>query len=346
MSIQFQCGGCEQNLKVPEGTAGKKVRCPSCEAVNVIPDQPSASQQEEASQSPFGHENSVQDVPTQVRDDSNPFAAPTSQLRENAFVGVAGDGVLKHQKIEFGELFEQTWRRFRPNLGSSVLMALAFGGLSIVSQLAAQGFQIGAAMLNTAIVLVLVGIIVFVLQQLVGAYQQCIAKRFGLNVGRGSSEPMTGIFSVDRTLRIVGLFLLLGLISIVVLAVVAIPAGVAYLIDPNGGGVVMGGVGLSVLLGVIAVVGGIVFGMRVFLSVFFIVDRNAGIVDSMKQSNEYMTGNSLIAFVVLLLTGIGAMLFTVFTCFIGGLFVLGFIETMQAVIYLKVTGQYQDVPQG
>ena len=45
MSINFQCENCGRTLKVAEANAGKKAKCPQCEAVNLIPmlSQPAAA---------------------------------------------------------------------------------------------------------------------------------------------------------------------------------------------------------------------------------------------------------------------------------------------------------------
>ena len=37
MSIQFSCGECQKKMKAPDGTEGKKARCPSCSAITRIP---------------------------------------------------------------------------------------------------------------------------------------------------------------------------------------------------------------------------------------------------------------------------------------------------------------------
>lgn len=37
MSIQFACPGCGQRISVPENTAGKKGKCPKCQAPIVVP---------------------------------------------------------------------------------------------------------------------------------------------------------------------------------------------------------------------------------------------------------------------------------------------------------------------
>ena len=38
MSIDFPCSNCRQTVRVPDGTEGKKTKCPKCQQVQVIPD--------------------------------------------------------------------------------------------------------------------------------------------------------------------------------------------------------------------------------------------------------------------------------------------------------------------
>lgn len=38
MSIDFSCSSCRRTIRVPDGTEGKKTKCPQCQQVQVIPD--------------------------------------------------------------------------------------------------------------------------------------------------------------------------------------------------------------------------------------------------------------------------------------------------------------------
>jgi len=41
MSIDFPCSNCQKTVRVPDGTEGKKTKCPKCQQVQVIPDKSS-----------------------------------------------------------------------------------------------------------------------------------------------------------------------------------------------------------------------------------------------------------------------------------------------------------------
>lgn len=339
MSIQFSCESCGQSLKVPEGSSGKKVRCPQCEAVNIIPDASDGG-------SPFSTPASSEPELSPRGDDTqNPFAAPmTHTSARPAYDGSPFSGELTHQTFELGDVVEQAWRRFKPRLGMAALFGIIFVAASMGSGFIGQVIQLGVGAAGIEWLVIVAIVLSQVIQQVIGAYLQCVSKRFGLNVARGNPELMSGIFSFDRVIRVVLTFLLFGFVFALVGGIVSIPFGIGYLIDGGAGGTAMiVGVAISGLLGVIAFVAGIFYMLRFVLSIFFILDRDAGVIESLRLSYQYMTGNSLTWFVTMLVMGLLCGIVTILTCFIGGLFVVGFMETMQSVIYLKVTGQYQNV---
>ncbi|MEW4455476.1 hypothetical protein AB1L30_22595 [Bremerella sp. JC817] len=40
MSIDFSCSKCQRTIRVPDGTEGKKTKCPQCQEIQVIPNAP------------------------------------------------------------------------------------------------------------------------------------------------------------------------------------------------------------------------------------------------------------------------------------------------------------------
>lgn len=85
MSIDFPCSNCHQTVRVPDGTEGKKTKCPKCQQVQVIPEKnsfgsaaaptpPPAPKQPEKSES--------------LWDDLTPESAPAPAASSNPF----GDG--------------------------------------------------------------------------------------------------------------------------------------------------------------------------------------------------------------------------------------------------------------
>ena len=86
----------------------------------------------------------------------------------------------------------------------------------------------------------------------------------------------------------------------------------------------------------------VVLMLRLFLTIFFIVDRNASIFEACEQSTLYMRGNKLQAFLVTFVGGLLVGLVALVTCGLGIVFAYPFMEVVQAMIYSKATGQYQN----
>jgi len=331
-SIQFGCQGCGQRLKVPDGSAGKQVRCPECETVNVIP-----SSGEEEAASPYAEPP----IDPGSQQNENPFAAPNAGYDQQS----VSIGTLTHQSIEFGDVFEQAWERYKIQLGAAALFGVIFIGIGFASGILGQVVQLAAAATESAAVVVIAMIIVTVAQQVVSAFQQLIGKRFGLNVVRGSTEPLTGIFSFNRVLRVIGFFLLVGIAMAVGVGIVVIPGAACAAIDPKGNGIAMVGIGISVVLGIALAITFFIMMLRLFLTMFFIVDRDATIREACEQSMKYMHGNKLQAFLVSFVAGLLVGLVTILTCGLGIVVAYPFGEVIQAMIYSKATGQYQNLGQ-
>ncbi len=98
-------------------------------------------------------------------------------------------------------------------------------------------------------------------------------------------------------------------------------------------------VDLAVLVGlVLCIVPGIIFALMFSQFLFLIVDRNAGIIDSLGLSKRLTDGNKLTLLGVYLLTlliNIGGVL----ACCIGIFFTAPFTAVLSAVVYLALTGQ-------
>jgi uncharacterized membrane protein len=72
---------------------------------------------------------------------------------------------------------------------------------------------------------------------------------------------------------------------------------------------------------------------------YLILDRNVGIIDSLKMSKDLMEGNKLALFLIGLVSGVLGALLMLMTCGLGMLVVAPYLTMMQAVIYLTITNQ-------
>ena len=78
MPIQFSCSQCQKKMKAPDGTEGKKARCPACSAITRIPTTAVAAAAVPVAQvarpTPVATKTAAPPPPV----DDNPFAAPTT----------------------------------------------------------------------------------------------------------------------------------------------------------------------------------------------------------------------------------------------------------------------------
>ena len=72
----------------------------------------------------------------------------------------------------------------------------------------------------------------------------------------------------------------------------------------------------------------------------FLIDRDLGVIDSLKASDQFMVGNKLITFLVLFIVGILGTLVILCTCCVGVVVVSPYTMGIVApTIYLLATGQ-------
>ncbi len=137
-------------------------------------------------------------------------------------------------------------------------------------------------------------------------------------------------------LRALGLtFVLAGIFLLFLLVFCGAPALVAWMTTQDEGITAISAVvGLAVCaLPILLVV------FNYILSMFFIVDRRAGVFAAMGLSRKFMAGNKMTAFLTLLVMQILGGLFIIFTCCVGRIIYDPFSVLVLALMYLTATGQ-------
>lgn len=103
MPIQFRCNRCLEEIGVPDGTAGKKTRCPHCQQVQEIP-APQTSTAPAPPPTPglppepdSPYESAVSEAEMDdesfAADPANPFASPSASAKANPFGGNMSESV-------------------------------------------------------------------------------------------------------------------------------------------------------------------------------------------------------------------------------------------------------------
>lgn len=321
MPIEFRCAKCSKLLRTPDDTAGKQAKCPECGEVTTIPSpgvlpplppgDPVANQASpfgsaggaaEEGASPFGTGSQT------AADDRNPYRSP-SEFAGSAPAGYgAAVGGLVPTRIDLGDVLGRSWTLFKERIGICMgVFFLAFVINMVVGQILAQGATLlGAAMNEEAIAVGLVIVSNFAVQ-IFSLWITLGQALVFLRIARGQPVELGELFAGGPyLLRTVGASILFGL---------AVLAGLILLIIP-----------------------GIIFSLMFSQFMYLIVDRNAGVIESLERSKQITTGNKL-TLLALGLVVAGLAIVAVIPCGLGLIVLLPFVSLLWAVAYLSMTGQ-------
>lgn len=363
MPIEFPCPQCGRTLRTPDGSSGKRAKCPSCEMVTTIPeasapaaDNPFAGATGGSGQesNPFAAAGAAADNPFSdfserspgsggYGDSSNPYASPHAAAYTPT---VAPSGTLARGKIDFSDVLSVSWNILKENMGNLVLLALMLFGMVIgvyIVFLAAVfiGAAIGgvitgaggggpvdptAIFIGIGIAVVVIGIPLLFAFGWIGAG----ITKYTLAVTRGQPASLSEVFNGQKYMMRMTGFLFVTQV-LIAQGMTYLGAAPGFLIDEPGVQAVGQVIG--------QIIGMIVNAFMLPLAGYFIVDRDVGVMQSFSMSIEYLGGNRLILFALYLVVGILGTLFVLFTCGIGALFYFPYYMILMTVVYLIATGQ-------
>lgn len=302
MPIEFHCTTCQKLLRTGDDTAGKQAKCPHCGTILQIPQrsEPSPAPPTSPPASPFGPAGA---------DTANPYQSPGdyTPLPGGAYPAVGASGQIQPTPIDMNDVLSRTWTIYKERLGTCILGGLIIIGINFGLSGAEQLVR---AVVEAATRSPAAGMLALILAQLAGMFvvYWIIAGQiiYFLKIARGQQATAQDLFTGGPYF-----------INLLVAAIL---------------------VGLMTMVGFVAcVVPGIILFLMFSQFLFFIVDRNAGILDSLSLSNEFTRGNKLTLFLLGLVVGLVGMLVAC-TC-VGYFFVVPFGMLLQAVVYLAMTGQ-------
>lgn len=329
MPIEFACSQCGKQLRTPDETAGRQAKCPQCGAIMQIPNAAAAPPAAEPPPSPFGGPASG------GAEGWNPYASPSVGGHSATATHAAAAGDIVPTRVEFGKVFDATWRIFRNQMGFGALVALALLGVYIVIfipigivMFAMQGPQIAPGPNGPQFVAPdpnpVADLIVNVISWLAGTWVYMGVLRCFLKVARGQSASVGDIFTgtpyYTRGLVVNGIFTAVGILG-------TLPA----LLTNNPGVAILG----TIVFTIINIVLYFLFAQALPL----IVDRDLSVGDALSMSTEVMKGNKLMLFLVFLVFGIVGGLFCLITCGLGLFLYVPYMFLLTAVFYLQATGQ-------
>jgi hypothetical protein len=337
MPIEFRCPHCQQLLRVPDASAGKQARCPQCGQISPVPGQQSAAAPASEPYPPLNPFGDVTTPPQKLTPggEFNPYAAPAPQEK---VIAASESGVLTHQIIDMGEVLGSTWRVLTEDLGQCALVGLVY--LAVIIGVSFVGGMLGGIVQAAGGEAMGVFIIAQVINQTISFLVQTWVwlgmALWGLKMLRTRRAGVNELFAVGPYyLRGLGGGLLLYLI---IAGAAAVLIGIPVLV-----GSIMGAQEVMVIGGI---VGGVIWAAvalyvfyTYFFYTFFIVDRNASVLEAFRLSAEFTKGNRLSIFAVTLLVGIAGGIFSLCTCYLGLIAYIPYMMLVFAMIYLTATGQ-------
>ena len=256
-------------------------------------------------------EKTVPRAPSPDSLDINPYRSPTST---DGTPKSARDDASEFKRITYGETIHAAWEILKANFWRLVGATALYS----ISMTFAQG----------------------VLTQALEKFGQAVAAR-----GAGS----TGLAIVVITLYLLTLlafvaFFTLGYLKYIVQITRGKPAEVSMIFSSLPlflpGYLLFVAIVLAVMIGVVLlIVPGLLAGLLFALAPIVFVDRESGVVESLRVSAGVMSKNLLPAFLLLFSVGMAGNILLVLTCGLGSLVVTPFHAILASVIYLRASGR-------
>jgi phage FluMu protein Com len=315
MAIEFRCTSCGKLLRTADGTSGKQAKCPECGALMTIP----------AATAPAGAPppTPIGDNPFGPAGPQSPFGADSGNPYQSPSpfspIGTAQpSGPIRATKLDLGDAFRRTWAIFKPNWGICLAVLIIVFAINFGVQMVCGFVPIVGALLAMA----------FQIWINIGQTLFFLKKARGQNVEIG--EVFQG-WPYFWTVLLASLLVGLMVFGIAIVCV-GLPVVVGLIISREATIV------LAIIGGIIAFVA-IIYLMLVLSQFnFLIIDRRAGVIESLKMSKELMEGNKTTLFLIGFLCGLISLVAAI-PCGLGLLGALPFVNLMYPVVYLIITGQ-------
>ena len=167
---------------------------------------------------------------------------------------------------------------------------------------------------------------------------------FAFGFATAGRQPTFSEQMVNLVFLIVQLWLGLG--QIIFLLKIARGESAAFSDVFTGGPFLLPAIGLWIIILSLFVLGFIllIFPAFVVLMMFgpsflVLIDKKAGVIESLQMSRQATSGNKLTLFALYLVAVFGGGMFTLVTCLVGAVFVQPFVTLLFCVCYLAMTGQ-------
>ena len=346
MAISFFCTGCSNQLQVPDEVAGSKAKCPVCGTVMVVPEVVTAEEvtayQESASQTaPQGTGSAYGGAGV------SPQGANTYGYQYQNSYGRRPDSPfmpeMQPRRFSIGEVWDDTWFIFKSRLWpivGVVLLAMVINGGAGMAEGMARGIAPLFGVVGMAFYMaVLCARYVFQAWIYAGLFV------YLLNMVSDRNPNINDLFLGFRyLLRYVGASILIACGGIAIFVVFSVPVAGIFIAEGNQfnqQGFENAGPIFWVIGGVIAAIGILCLAFYYLTFVLWpllLIDRNLGVMESLRMSAELMRGNRLNYFLMQFGVGLMAGLFALVTCFVGFFFAVPFMSLLTVVLYYHIAG--------
>ncbi len=272
-------------------------------------------------------------LPPRFPDDrTNPYTAPEAEIGPGQYAGLG----ISPTPFTVGDVMSRTWQIYKAQMWICIGVVVFCSLLNLAGQLA-MGIMDSSVKPNVdpqiynAIVLIVM-VAIMLLQIWIGTGQAL----FLLRVARGQDASFGDVFRggpyiLTVVLATLAFFLILG----GVVALGLIPGGVAMAVASGNPMVGMGIIGLGF---VVAMVGVTFLSLRLSQYYYLIIDRGAGIMESLRLSLEITRDNMGNIFAIMASTFL-VNLAGLLACGVGLIFTFPFTTLLLPVMYLALTGQ-------
>jgi phage FluMu protein Com len=353
MPIEIRCPKCEKLLRVPDNAAGKQARCPECQEIVPVPaasepttaplstpvPTPGSSFPVQSSANPFGDAS-----PPPASGSFKPATDPSNPYAASGFVESApiSQGGLRHETVTMNEIFTATMQLFQANLGPFVIIGVlvfaVHAGISLVGFAINFGTGVLSSAVNNPAVAIAGTLLGYVFQFLtypiptLGALISCMKLLRDGHTSAGDFFALGRNYTVTLLRNLV--LLPVALIFGAIFGVLVFAAGAAG----AGGREELLIVGLLLGYAIFLAVAYAVY-LLLYLSSFFIIDRQAGPIECMTLSMRYLQGNYLTVFLLTLVLFVIAVPTSICTCYLIWIFLAPIFTLVSALVYLGATGQ-------
>lgn len=380
MPVEFQCDHCGTRLRTPDGSAGKKTKCPQCENVLAIPEASDSSQtfpppvsqsnlitqkqptpQEQIRQSPTppiasvnsngsadsgewaGFESFGSNTPGNYDfgESGNPYQAPAdADITATPTRQYHAVDVMGDQ-LDFGQAFTMTFHALKNNFMPFFILGCIYIGFYTIAFVYGLVLGfIGAAEPGMRIYTQIAAQFSNIAEAMI-KLGLCLCALEVIRTGKTSFWTGISIFA-----RILSLFVFGVLTFMMILIVVGLPIalffGFGYLIDQG-----MRGNDVGMMVALIFVIPWTFIFMTIiscrllFPGPMLIVDQKVSAFEAFRLSWAMTKRNTLTLFCIYLVFGVCALVGTIVTILLGSFVIIPFWLCLSAMCYHIMWEQYQ-----